>query len=93
MMCAKGCYSMSTIPLRVCITITTYKGPCITVGPGEMFEHEVIHLHLDSKLPVTGQELVQFSRAKNLKYIAIGNSSNDLVHEKLLKIGKNKVNE
>jgi hypothetical protein len=91
--CEKGCCSVSTIPLRVCIAITTYKGQGITVGPGEMFEQLVIHLPIDSKMSVTGQELVQFSRAKDLKYIAIGNSSNDLVTEKLLKIGKNKGNE
>jgi hypothetical protein len=84
---------VSTIPLRVCIAITTYKGQGITVGPGEMFEQLVIHLPINSKMSVTGQEHVQFSRAKDLKYIAIGNSPNDLVTEKLLKIGKNKGNE
>jgi hypothetical protein len=42
-------------------------------------------------MSVTGQELVQFSRAKHLKYIA--DPGELLVTEKLLKIGKNKGNE
>lgn len=91
--CEKGCCSISTIPLRVCIAITTYKGQGITVGIGETFERIVIHLPLDSKFSVTGQELVQFSRAKDLRYIAIGNDLDELVTEKLLKIGKNKGND
>jgi hypothetical protein len=36
--CEKGCCSVSTIPLHVCIAITTYKGQGITVSPEEMFE-------------------------------------------------------
>lgn len=48
---------------------------------------------LNSKSSVTGQELVQFSRAKDLKYTAIGNDLEELVTEKLLKLGNKKGNE
>ena len=85
---------MTTIPLRVCVAITTYKGQGITVGLGEMFERIVIHLPINSSsMSVNGQELVQFSRAKALSNIAIGNKLDELVTDKLLKIGKNKGNE
>jgi Fe-S cluster assembly ATPase SufC len=50
-------------------------------------------LPLDSKITDTGLVLLQFSRAKDLKCIAIGYSFNDLVTEKLLKIGKSGGNE
>jgi hypothetical protein len=53
----------------------------------------VIHLPLNSSISVPGQELVQFSRAKSLSNIAIGNKYEELVTDKLLKIGKNKGNE
>jgi hypothetical protein len=91
--CEKGCCTISTIPLRICIAITVYKGQGITVGDGEAFERIVVHLPMKSQITVAGQELVQFSRAKDLKYLAIGNSMDELVTEKLLKIGKNKGNE
>jgi hypothetical protein len=41
---------MTTIPLRVCIAITTYKGQGITVGPGEEFERIVVHISLNSSI-------------------------------------------
>jgi hypothetical protein len=91
--CEKGCCTMTTIPLRVCIAITIYKGQGITVGPGEEFERIVVHIPNNSSINVNGQELVQFSRAKDLKYIAVGNKPDELVTDKLLKIGKNKGNE
>jgi PIF1 helicase. len=91
--CEKGCCTMTTIPLRVCIAITIYKGQGITVGPGEEFERIVVHIPINASRPVTGQELVQFSRAKDLKYIAVGNQPDELVTDKLLKIGKTKGNE
>lgn len=72
--CEKGCCTISTIPLRICIAITAYKGQGITVGDGEAFERIVVHLPLTSQMSVAGQELVQFSRAKDLKYLAIGNA-------------------
>jgi hypothetical protein len=87
---------MTTIPLRVCIiAITIYKGQGISVGPSEEFERiVVVQAPINSSISVTGQhELVQFSRAKDLKYIAVGNKPEELVTDKLLKIGKNKGNE
>ena len=84
---------MTTIPLRVCIAITIYKGQGIKVGPGEEFERIVVR-PINASRPVTGQqELVQFSRAKDLKYIAVANQPEELVTDKLLKIGKTKRNE
>ena len=62
------------------------------MGDGEVFDRIVVHLPLNSRISVTGQELVQFSRATYLKYLAIGNSMDEWVTEKLLKIGKNKGN-
>jgi hypothetical protein len=42
---------------------------------------------------ITGQELVQFLRTKDLKCIADGNSAHDVNTEQLLKIGKTSGNK
>jgi hypothetical protein len=63
--CERGCCSVSTIPLRLCVAITTYKSQGTTAGPGEMFEKIVIHLPLSSNSrTVTGQELFNFQEPK-----------------------------
>jgi hypothetical protein len=92
--CERRCCSMSTIPLRLCVAITTYKSQGMTCGYGELFEKVVVHLPLSrTRRAITGQELVQFSRAKELTCIAVGNSADDLTTEQLLKIGKTSGNE
>jgi len=86
--CERRCCSLSTIPLRLCVAITTYKSQGMTCD-GEIFDRVVVHLPLSTtRCMITGQELVQFSRAKDLKFIAVGNSVDDLTTEQILKIGK-----
>jgi len=49
----------------------------------------VVHLSLSTtRHMITGQELVQFLRAEDLKFIAVGNSSDDFTTVHLMKIGK-----
>ena len=42
--CERNCYSMTTIPLRICKSITTYKSQGTTVGPGKIWERVVVWL-------------------------------------------------
>jgi hypothetical protein len=88
--CQKKCCCITTIPIRVCIAITIYKSQGLTIGNGEQFERVVIHLPLDRRRVVPGLELVAFSHAKNLQCLAIGNRMEELVTDRLMKIGQSK---
>ena len=40
--CEHNCFSMATIPLRICKDVTTYKSQGITVGPFCLWERVVV---------------------------------------------------
>ena len=44
---------------------------------GEVFERIVVHQPLNSRIPVTRQELVQSPELKDLKYLVIGKSMDE----------------
>ena len=70
--CEKKCCSITTVSLRVCKVITTYKSQGITVGPGKVWEKVVICLATGRQKKTPGAELVGFSRATDSNMIAIG---------------------
>ena len=87
--CEKNCCSCTTIPLRVCKAITTYKSQGMTVGEGQVWEKLVIMLGSSKNSNSPGLEQVAFSRSKELEDFAmISSEENPLTLERLMRIGK-----
>ena len=90
--CDSKCCTQSTIPLRVCKAITIYKSQGITVGVGDecVWKYVVIGLSgPDERRSSPGQELVAFSRAQEIEYMAIADDV-EITQETFCKIGTGK---
>ena len=79
---------MTTIPLRICKAIATYKSQGITVGPGKTWKQVVVVLSPGRQRRTPGAELVGFSRATNSEMMAIGNPLHELDCMSILEIGQ-----
>ena len=84
---------MTTIPLRICKAITTYKSQGITVGHGYLWERVVVWLATGKQRRTPGAELVDFSRATDSEMMAIGNPLHELDRMGILKIGQGKASD
>ena len=83
---------MSTIPLRVCKTITTYKSQGMSIGLNEIWTKAVVVLPgVRSNMNKPGLEIVAISRVKKIRDLALmSTEKHQLTLERLLKIGKSK---
>ena len=86
--CEKGCCSIQTIPLKVCVAITIHKSQGMTIGPGEQFERAVVFLPEPNAKSPPGLELVAFSRVSSPSDLAIGNTLRTLSRADVKNIGK-----
>ena len=86
--CERKCCSMTTIPLRICKAITTYKAQGITVGPDKTWKRVVVVLATGRQRRTPGAELVGFSRATDSEMMAIGNPLHEIDCMSILKIGQ-----
>jgi len=90
--CEKKCCSQTTLPLRVCKAITIYKSQGITVGEGPDCFWKFVVVGMDeanARNRAPGQELVAFSRAQNLRYVAIYDDV-EVTRDAFTKIGTGK---
>ena len=104
--CERKCCSVTALPLRVCRALTIHKSQGMTVGREVItsadgvtrnkhpFQNVIVYLRpKDAKHKTPGSEVVAFSRATKLQYLAIGNSSNQLDRTMLKNIGKSTAND
>ena len=61
--CNKRCYTIITIPLRICNDITIQKSQGVNVEPGQEFDKDVSHLPEGAHNQTLCLELVCISRA------------------------------
>ena len=85
--CEKNCCSMTTLPLRVCKAITTYKSQGLSVGQGQEWEYVVVGIPGPGEKSAPGQELVGFSRATEFERLAIYDDE-PVTKESFIKIGR-----
>ena len=85
--CEKKCCSQTTVPLRICKAITTYKSQGMTVGRNHVWKKVVVGLNesQDSR-KAAGQELVAFSRAEDTSDLAMYDDV-EVTRDVLVKIG------
>ena len=69
---------MSTILLKVCISITIHKSQGINIGPNKIFEHVVIHPQSDIMKKTPGIYLVALSISMNSSCFYLGNVFTEL---------------
>ena len=83
---------MSTIPLRVCKAITTYKSQGMSIGSNETWTKAVVVLPgVRSNMNKPGLEIVAISRVKKTRDLALmSTEKHQLTLERLLRIGKTK---
>jgi len=88
--CEKRCCSITTIPLRVCKAITTYKSQGLTVGEKEMWEKIMLVIGAAKGLAAKpGIEQVSFSRSREILDMAVdGTEEHPLTKERIRRIGK-----
>jgi len=87
--CEKGCCTSTTIPLRVCKAITTYKSQGMSVGEGQIWTKIVLVLGSLKGFNAPGMEQVGFSRAQELHDMALDSNSPEdpITTERLRRIG------
>ena len=73
--CEKNCFTVTSIPLRVCKSSTIHKNQGMSIGPGKPFER---------KNP--GSELFAFSRITDISALPICDTNNDITFKTLKKI-------
>ena len=73
----KRCFSIYTIPLRVCKAITTLKIQGMAIGPQQLFEKAIVFLPTLGSRTSPGLELVAISRAMNPDCILFVNVSSE----------------
>lgn len=104
--CERKCCSVTALPLRVCRALTIHKSQGMTVGREVItsadgvtrnkhpFQNVIVYLRpKDAKHKTPGSEVVAFSRATKLQYLAIGNRSDQLDRTMLKNIGKSTAND
>lgn len=91
--CDMNCCSCTTIPLRLCNSISVHKSQGSTFGQGQIFEKVVCYLPNPTDTPVPGLEVVALSRCKSPMDMAIGNKKHTICGQRFLKTGQTKAYE
>ena len=82
----KICCTFTSIPLRVCKSITIHKSQGMSVGPGNPFKSAVIYLPEKGERTYPGSELVTTSRVTNNSLLAICDTNRQVTIESLKKL-------
>lgn len=91
--CDMNCCACTTIPLRLCNSISVHKSQGSTFGQGQVFEKAVCYLPNPTDTPAPGLEVVALSRCKSPMDMAIGNKKHAICGQRFLKTGQTKAYE